>query len=650
MNKFKKLTLLVKEIGISDILSYAAYQAQLRSGEVRRRTPAGGTNNEKWLPDPSNINLSIFESNWKSLSKTSGLLNPSQELQNLLAGKFRPFIGEVTPLSLDPALGTLSHWTEYSNDVNGLDIKHIWEPSRFTWSLVLARVYAATRDNDYAALFWLKVEDFIRCNPVNLGPNWASAQEVALRIITWIIAAGSMRDAPATTPQRIRTLSEAICQHALRILPTLSYSRSQNNNHILSEALGLVFAGDCLGVNSKAAKRWVKTGEYEFEQALLKQIAEDGTYSQHSTNYHRMMLQLAMLYIVHLRKHGRALEGQLQERLALASRWLIAQMDPVSGRVPNLGHNDGSLILPLGCTEFRDCRPTAQAASLAFLGTPCLPHGQWDELSDWLELPFPAIKNSLPVFSSPAVHKVEGFRMWGTLRGVEFHGRPAHADQLHTDLWWNGVNIAMDAGTFSYNDPPPWQNPLDSTRVHNTITIDGLDQMTRVSRFLWLDQANAQWEPQASPTRISASHNGYRKLGYRHERSLSLIPGTGFTIIDQMTRLRPDHTEHLFIIHWLLPDWSWKLENESLLLVKDRKSIEIQITACLINQDSEVKLEDRSLVRGGKTLFGSRLDPILGWESNTYGEKHEVLSYSCSYRASGSITLTTDWKLMDETI
>lgn len=650
MNKIKKLTLLIKEIGLSDIFSYAVYQMQLRSGEIRRRTPAGGFKPEKLPPDLSNIDLSIFESNWKALSKTRGLLTPSQELQNLLTGKFRPFIAEVTPLSLDPASGELKHWSEYSNDIDGVDIKKVWEPSRFNWSLVLARSYSATRDNDYAALFWLRVEEFIRHNPVNLGPNWTSAQEVALRMIFWLITSSSMLDAPATTSQRIRMLSEAVFQHAMRILPTLSYARSQNNNHILSEALGLVFAGDSLASNIKIADRWRKIGETEFERSLLKQIATDGTYSQQSTNYHRMMLQLALLYSAYQKKHGRSLSGQLQERLAQATRWLISQVDPVSGQAPNLGHNDGSLILPLGCTEFRDYRPTAQAASLAFLGSPCLPPGQWDELSDWLELPHPQGLTTIPAFTSPAVHKVEDSTMWGTLRGVKFHSRPAHADQLHVDLWWKGINIARDAGSYSYNDPPPWQNTLDSTKVHNTITIDDLDQMERISRFLWLNRANAKWIPTSDSTQISASHDGYRKLGYRHERSISLVKGVGFTVIDHLVQFRPDQKEHLFTIHWLLPDWSWIQKNDCLRLVKNQKSIVIEITAGHHQNGSVVTLQDRSLIRGGKTLFGSRIDPILGWESNTYSEKHAVLSYSCTFQASGSITITTNWKLMDESI
>jgi hypothetical protein len=80
---------------------------------------------------------------------------------------------------------------------------------------------------------------------------------------------------------------------------------------------------------------------------------------------------------------------------------------------------------------------------------------------------------------------------WAYLRLAHFKSRPGHADQLHLDLWWRGMNIAMDAGTFSYNNPPPWDNALSTTHVHNTITINGKDQMTRAGQFLWLDWAQA---------------------------------------------------------------------------------------------------------------------------------------------------------------
>jgi hypothetical protein len=544
----------------------------------------------------------------------------------------------------------LNHWTEYTNSIDKIDIKLVWEPARFSWAVDLAYAFSALKKDILAEFYWNKVEEFISSNPVNCGPNWASAQEVALRLIAWIISLGAVKDSSATTPERVNSITQSIWQHARRILPTLGYARSQNNNHILSEALGLVFAGDFLQTIKPEATKLCRKGEREFEHSLLKQIEKDGTYSQHSANYHRMMLQLSLLYDAHLRTKGSMLPDIVKQGLAMATRWVIAQMDPISGRLPNLGHNDGSLILSLGCAEYRDYRPTAQAASLAFLGEPCLPPGEWDALATWLGLAPSTPIVSFSQTSSPAVHKVQHGSMWGSLRGVDFHGRPAHADQLHVDLWWDGINIACDAGTFSYNDPPPWQNALDSTRVHNTITIDGRDQMTRVSRFLWLDHANAVWEEAANPNRICATHNGYRKIGYAHKRTLEMILNSGFLVTDQLDALRDDHREHNFTLRWLLPDWHWKIENGNLQLKKEDRSILVYVQAVRTQDNKPITPRDIALIHGGKTLLGSRQDPILGWESNTYGEKHAALSYSLSFQTAGSMMIKTEWKLVNGSI
>ena len=249
--------------------------------------------------------------------------------------------------------------------------------------------------------------------------------------------------------------------------------------------------------------------------------------------------------------------------------------------------------------------------------------------------------------SSPAVHKVGAGNIWGTLRGVKYSSRPAHADQLHVDLWWNGENIARDAGTFSYNAPLPWQNALDCTRVHNTITVDHLDQMKRVSRFLWLDQAQANWMNRSNSNCLQASHNGYRALGITHIRSLEFIPNSGFIITDEL--LTGDHPlqEHTSILHWLLPDWEWTLEDTTLTLKLGNRKISIQVQASLMDK-TPLLAEDVSLIRAGQTLSGKRVDSILGWESEIYNEKHPVLSFSCSFRHSESLKILTEWKLSDE--
>jgi hypothetical protein len=263
-----------------------------------------------------------------------------------------------------------------------------------------------------------------------------------------------------------------------------------------------------------------------------------------------MMLQLSSLYFCYTQLLNLEIPQDVMSRLASATRWLNAQLDPYSGRLPNLGHNDGSLVLPMGSAEFRDHRPAAQAASLAFLERSCLPAGDWDLLSAWLGLDThqKPIENS----PSPAVKQLQKGDTRVLMRGVRFHGRPAHADQLHVEIWWQGVNIAQDAGTYCYNCDPPWQNSLASTLVHNTVCVDDEEQMVRAGKFLWLRQAQAKWI-RVESDRLCASHDGYRRMRICHQRTVLLEKETLPQVIDLLD-FNNRKSPHQVRVHWLLPD------------------------------------------------------------------------------------------------
>jgi uncharacterized heparinase superfamily protein len=85
------------------------------------------------------------------------------------------------------------------------------------------------------------------------------------------------------------------------------------------------------------------------------------------------------------------------------------------------------------------------------------------------------------------------------------------------------LNIALDPGTYLYNAAPPWENALSGSDVHNTLTVDGMDQMQRVGKFLFLDWAQARLiqqerASQGSLRQVVAEHDGYRSLGITHRR------------------------------------------------------------------------------------------------------------------------------------
>jgi Heparinase II/III-like protein len=392
-------------------------------------------------------------------------------------------------------------------------------------------------------------------------------------------------------------------------------------------------------------------------KALQSQISEDGVYMQQSTNYHRLMLHAALWLNCLTQFRGDVFPSVSLERLQLATGWLLSLLDSESGKVPNLGPNDGANILPLSCGPFRDFRPVLQAASGAFLGERALPLDLWDETALWLGIDLnassPVAYQSGKDCREPLVLRSKDG--WAYLRAARFTERPGHADQLHLDLWWRGHNIAQDAGTYLYNAVPPWDNTLSRSLVHNTVTVNGKDQMTWAGRFLWLDWAQASqiqyvkaedgdWE------RVSAVHDGYRKSGVIHRRVVTLVHPDDWRVEDELFESRKRKSassENLrFRLHWLLPDWQWKLEQSGRGITLGLQSPQGEIFLQIAVQSGENPLPDFSiqLVRAGVVLQGEgNASPVLGWVSPTYGVKEPALSFSLSQRTRLPLKFISEW-------
>jgi hypothetical protein len=619
LRKFLLLPTAIRELGLISVWRYAKYQLLLRSGWLRLQTPAGGV---KLPTGDYGLRGVVTPANEAELKKNIGAVTALAD--EILNGKVRLFGSEPRPLKLN-LTEPLQHWTQYHGSLpDGSDIKPIWEAGRFGWASAFARAFWLTRNDKYAEGFWTRFEEFVTANPPNLGPHWSSAQEVALRAVSWAFCYSLMADAASCTAERRQALAQSLAQHAERIPLTLDYALAQNNNHLLSEAAGLLTVGAMLPKHPKAAA-WRGLGMNLFDLGIARQIHNDGAYAQHSANYHRLMLQLGLWMKA---VAGEDLAEPTAARLAKATAWLARLLDGDSGGVPNLGPNDGAYILPLSMLGFRDYRPLLQAASAAFGGGQPLPAGAWDDMCDWLGIQ-PGQKSKA---SASVPLRLNGKSSWAYLRAAQFHERPGHADQLHLDLWWRGHNIAMDAGTYLYNAPAPWDNALASTRVHNTLTINDREQMKRVGRFLWLERANARGWSEGS--KLIAEHDGYRALGLTHRREVETQNST-WVIRDWVLGTSDAVATRL---HWLLPDWPWKLDGNTLRLTAPEEEITIGI-------ESEQPLAIW-LIRAGERVAGNaEADPVLGWVSCTYGEKQPALSLVADIKATPPFTLTTTWDL-----
>ncbi|HEY3345335.1 MAG TPA: heparinase II/III family protein, partial [Anaerolineaceae bacterium] len=359
----------VQQLGLQPVALNALYRFGLWSGHYARLTPTEPIDFEAKtsnfplqpvidLPDRAVLRAVLGDQGEALIAETD----------EIVRGQVRLFGGPPVPLELEPphSLLPLRHWTDYERRgqhfLDGRDVKFLWEPGRFGWVYPLARAYHLTSNDGYAQVFWDYSERFLRTNPPNLGPQWSSGQEAALRLMALVFAGQVFAPSPASTPQHLAWLSQAIAAHAQRIPPTLVYARAQNNNHLISEAAGLLTAAFALPAHPQAL-HWQHLAWEWLNRAFQTQIEPDGTYVQHAVNYHRLMLHLALWVQAMLHKQGMAYPAETAARLDAATRWLIDLADPDSGHVPNLGSNDGANILPLAQADFADYRPVLQAAS-----------------------------------------------------------------------------------------------------------------------------------------------------------------------------------------------------------------------------------------------------------------------------------------------
>ncbi|MEE4195390.1 MAG: alginate lyase family protein [Anaerolineae bacterium] len=641
MNRLTKAIKILRQLGLKQASLFALYKVGLQLGYF-----------ERVLPDQPEVNDELFfrplmplpdKEEILALLGEAGLAALLVEVDRIVEkGEYRQFGGNFVPIHLKPPVeGKLLDWTAYETGdatVNTEDIKFVWEPARFGWAVPLARAYHLTSDWKYAETFWSALDEFQRENPAYKGPNWQSGQEVAIRLVTVLLCASVFFQNDNTAHSHRKMLTRFVVEHATRIPPTLVYARAQHNNHLITEALGLLCAGFALPEHPEAVE-WQKLGYRWLVKAFNSQITDTGEYVQYSNNYHRVMLQCAQLATSILTQNEQSWPEDVLKQLEAAVRWMAEQIDTISGSVANYGHNDGAYLFPLANGGYHDYRPLVQSAVRQFFKLSFFERGPWDEMGLWLALQ-PAEGIRMPVESMSKV--TPGDQTWAGLRAHIYRSRPGHADQNHVDLWWQGEPVALDAGTYRYSAVSPWENQLMTTAVHNTILIDGQDQMTRAGKFLWLDWSNGKVVKENN-NQLVGYHNGYNQQGVIHKRVVAYKGKGHWGVEDELiSRYVSDQNQHQIQLHWLLPDWGWSIDGTALSLHREEKKVTLSISV----EDGVVPMI--LLCREGKVIYGTgECIPQLGWVSPTYAVKEAALSFLCRFHSHLPVRLTSNWFLSE---
>ncbi|MFC7475614.1 heparinase II/III family protein [Dankookia sp. GCM10030260] len=357
------------------------------------------------------------------------------------------------------------------------DVRPVWERNRWAELPLLAQAARLDPVAGHLARAEALLADWTARNPAFRGPNWARGQEAALRALHLGLAL-ALLGADHAPPSGARAL---LALHGRRIAATPAYALAQDNNHTVSEAAGLLACGLLLGDG-----RWTSQGAVRLEAALGRLVAPDGSFAQVSTGYHRLLLDvLAVTEWLRRRLGGPSLVAI--DRAAAATGWLHRLVEPATGALPRLGHQDGSAFADLALAGPDDARPSLERAARLFCGASA---GVATEPGcAWLGLP---AGPALP--APPAAWAGDGLRGWhvagarGLLRTGPLRFRPGQADLLHMELWDGPLALLRDGGSGAYNPAPDaawWHPHFSGTAAHNCIAFDGEDQMPRVGRFLF---------------------------------------------------------------------------------------------------------------------------------------------------------------------
>jgi Heparinase II/III-like protein/Heparinase II/III N-terminus len=422
---------------------------------------------------------------------------------------------------------SLRDWFEIDDfDSSVGDIKTVWEASRFDWLIAMAQRAAMGDVSELDRLnTWLA--DWAKQNPPYYGANWKCGQEASIRVMHLALAALILDQ----VENAAKELVALVKLHLARIAPTIAYAIGQQNNHGTSEAGALFIGGSWLAMTGdRDGVGWAKTGRKWLEERAKTLVAADGTFSQYSLVYHRVMLDTYSLTESWRRRFGMAeFHPQLLGRLAAATRWLQQMVDPRTGDGPNLGANDGARLMALTDTDYRDFRPSLQWAGALFLGARAFcDEGAWDQPLLWLGLTPPTAVLPEPVsatFDNGGLHILRTDDAVAYLRYPRFAFRPSQSDLLHLDLWVQGENVLRDGGSYSYNsNDDKTATYFGGVASHNTAQFDGRDQMPRLDRFLFGAWPEAE---KVAPVSFLNDHvhaaAGYSDhCGARHLRTVEL--------------------------------------------------------------------------------------------------------------------------------
>ncbi len=363
---------------------------------------------------------------------------------------------------------------------------------------------------------------------------------------TWPEAFFGCLDSPAFTPAAIVKIMKSFYEHAEHLV-----KHPTSANWLTCESLGVLTVGVMFPEFQKAPQ-WRRIAIERLYGQLEKEVYPDGLEVELALGYNNWVLDefSTVLKLTQLNGLEAEVPRDFKDRLECMYNYQLYAMRP-DGQI--FGFNDSWSSRPQKLLE--------QAAEY-------FPHRQdfkWAATKGKEGTPPPNDSVAFP-YSGHYVMRT-GWQPQDLL--LHFEAGPwgtghQHEDKLSFQVYGYGKVLLTEGGVYMY-DASRWRRYVLSTRAHNTIRVDGLDQRSSGERQSWilpypfkpLDNlwlTNEQWDFVEGRYEFGYGDRKNKIVDATHRRSILFVKPLYWIITDVMTPA--DEKEHQYesIFHFADPE------------------------------------------------------------------------------------------------
>lgn len=370
------------------------------------------------------------------------------------------------------------HWTKLKVPPS-VDVKFVWEINRLE-NLDISMVALATSEEpDHISRVLDYIDETLNQwsveNPYNLGANWNSNAEVAMRLQKFLLIRGLITESQSVHNLR-NILDQLISEHYTHVKTNIVWTKlTMGNSHYLVELAALAHFEAAIG----RGNRWLSE---LINQAKL-QFFDDGGNCEGSLNYHVYSLDTLAFTRMCLRMWGGDFTGL--DDIVSNGFYFLSSITRKTGRLPKIGDwDEGRAFKPIRIQP-DDMRPFFDFYGYAEHNTT----EGWQILRDF----------GLAVCTI----SLGGTQFVVCLKAGNVAAGHSHIDLLSIYIYSKEIFSISEAGVFQYGGSGSLRDFERSQLAHSTLISNSGSPLKALTRFSWRGALHCELK-QLSEEAISA--------------------------------------------------------------------------------------------------------------------------------------------------